>query len=267
MIENLKINGKALIPIKDAAKLVSYSRDYVARLAREKKIVVSQIGRQWFIDVVSLRSFVEASALEQSVRQQQLSIERKREQSLKEEMEEIKNHFQDRGRSVHFQAQLVSCVVLVFGLLVGTSLYTISSLSSDKFSQITVARLGSATENSDAAETEVAQPASENLTLAQVKPQVVTVLNSVIDKPTFADETEVKELSNINNKGIFLLPRNGQIQDIEQVKEMFSDDLNVEYVDANAGKIVYVRESGERVEFPFVSVPLRDTADVKGENF
>ena len=135
------------------------------------------------------------------------------------------------------------------------------------FPQITVARLGSATENSDAAETEVAQPASENLTLAQVKPQVVTVLNSVIDKPTFADETEVKELSNINNKGIFLLPRNGQIQDIEQVKEMFSDDLNVEYVDANAGKIVYVREKWRASRVSFVSVPLRDTADVKGRIF
>jgi hypothetical protein len=264
MSENVEINGLTLLPIKDAAKLVSYSRDYVARLAREKKIVASQIGRQWFIDVVSLKSFAEASTLEQSVRQQQLSNERRREQSLKEEMQKIKKSFKGRGRNVRFQAQVVSSLVLAFGLLVGTSLYTLSTLSSAKISHIAVATLGS---KADVRESESYQVIEENLTLAQAKPQVVTMLNSVTQKPVFADEIEVAELSEVDTRGIFLLPSNGQIQDIEKVREMFSDDLNIEYINESTGVIVYVRENGERVEFPFVSVPLSDEANVKAENF
>lgn len=268
MSENLEINGLNLLPIKDAAKLVSYSRDYVARLAREKKIVASQIGRQWFIDIISLKSFAEASTLEQSVRQQRLSAERKREQSLKEEMQEIKKSFKGRGRNVRFQAQLVSCLVLAFGLLTGTGLYTLSSLSSAKVPHtVAVATLGSVGNVSDSRESESYQVVEENLTLAQAKPQVVTMLNTVTDKQVFVDESEVIQLSEVDTKGIFLLPQNGQIQDIAQVKEMFSDDLNIEYIDENTGVIVYVRENGERVEFPFVSVPLSDEANAKAENF
>ncbi len=268
MSENIEINGLNLLPIKDAAKLVSYSRDYVARLARDKKIVASQIGRQWFIDMVSLKSFAEVSTLEQSVRQQRLSAERKREQSLKEEMLEIKKTFKGRGRNVRFQAQLVSCLVLAFGLLAGTSLYTLSSLSSAKMSNtVAVATLGSVDNTADLRESESYQVVDENLTLAQAEPQVVTVLNSVTDKPVFVDESEVTQLSEVDTKGIFLLPRNGQIQNIAQVKEMFSDDLSIEYVDENAGVIVYVREDGERVEFPFVSVPLASESNTKEENF
>ena len=44
MSTSFEINNIALVPIKDAAKSVAYSRDYVARLAREKKIVASQIA-------------------------------------------------------------------------------------------------------------------------------------------------------------------------------------------------------------------------------
>jgi len=269
MTENLEINELTLLPIKDAAKLVSYSRDYIARLAREKKIVASQIGRQWFIGIVSLKSFVEASTLEQLVRQQYLSVERMREQSLREEMNEIKKSFKGRGRNVRFQAQLVSCLALAFGLLAGTSLYTISLLSSETISHNAVARLSSTPVALDLRESESYQGVGENLTLAQAKPQVVAVVNNVSDQPFFADETEVKELSEVDTKGIFLLPRNGQIQDIEQVREMFSDDLSIEFTNDSTGVIVYFKENGERIEFPFVSVPLYDaaTANAKAENF
>ncbi|HMO77698.1 MAG TPA: helix-turn-helix domain-containing protein [Candidatus Paceibacterota bacterium] len=269
MSESFEINGISFLPIKDAAKLVSYSRDYVARLAREKKIVASQIGRQWFIDVVSLKSFAEAAILEQSVRQQYLSSQRKREQSLREEMNAIKKSFKGRSRTIHRQAQLVSCLALVFGLLAGTGLFTFSSLSfysGQTFEPLAVAEQGPASGSSDSRESESYLVSHENLTLAQAEPQVMTVLNSVSDKPVFADETEVRELSEVDTKGIFLLPRNGQIQDIEKVRAMFSDDLNIKFIDDSTGVIVYFKENGERIEFPFVSVPLHDETTVKAEN-
>ena len=44
MATSIKINGVTLMPIKDAASSISYSRDYVARLAREGKIVAELAG-------------------------------------------------------------------------------------------------------------------------------------------------------------------------------------------------------------------------------
>ena len=80
----LEINGKILFSIRDAAHATSYSRDYITRLAREGKIFASHVGRQWFVDVDSLQAYAEAVALEQEVRKQQLSEERKRERQLRE---------------------------------------------------------------------------------------------------------------------------------------------------------------------------------------
>ena len=68
MLAQVKINGDTFLPIKEAAKLVLYSRDYVARLAREQKIVAMQVERQWFVDTVSLKNFAETAELEQTVR-------------------------------------------------------------------------------------------------------------------------------------------------------------------------------------------------------
>ena len=54
MSVTFEIDGKKLQSIKSAAKLTSYSRDYITRLAREQKIVASFIERKWFIDIESL---------------------------------------------------------------------------------------------------------------------------------------------------------------------------------------------------------------------
>ncbi|KXJ99765.1 MAG: hypothetical protein UZ19_OD1000263 [Parcubacteria bacterium OLB19] len=57
MSTQIEINGAQLIPLKEAAKRIAYSRDYLAKLAREQKIVATQIGRQWFVDMYSLQTF------------------------------------------------------------------------------------------------------------------------------------------------------------------------------------------------------------------
>lgn len=265
MTEKIEINGTTLLPIKEVAKLVSYSRDHITRLARERKIVASLIGRQWYIDLVSLKSFIEAADLEQQVRQRQLSDERKREQLLKDEVKKIKESLKDRGRTVHLQARLVSSLALFLGLLTGVGFYTFSYLSSGELSRMTVAQIGSTPIVTVSPETDLYQVVNEEIALPLATPQVVTTLNDVIQKPSFADESEVLSLSEIDTRGIFLLPQNGSMQELGEVKEMFSDDLTIEFIDQQAGIIVYVKEDGERVEFPFVSVPLYQKTDVNTE--
>ncbi|MEZ4200767.1 MAG: hypothetical protein R3B69_04305 [Candidatus Paceibacterota bacterium] len=45
------------IPAREGALLVGYSPDYVARLAREGKVVAKRVGRAWHVDHDSLKLF------------------------------------------------------------------------------------------------------------------------------------------------------------------------------------------------------------------
>lgn len=86
MSEARKLQEETMLPIKAAAEHVSYSRDYVARIAREGKVVAEQRGRQWFVSLSSLEQFVVAAAQEREVRRHVLSEQRRRE---REEQEQV----------------------------------------------------------------------------------------------------------------------------------------------------------------------------------
>jgi len=52
----VKNRNTEFVPARDAGRIFGYTRDYVARLARQKKIKGRQIGCQWFVDPESLAS-------------------------------------------------------------------------------------------------------------------------------------------------------------------------------------------------------------------
>jgi len=83
MTNALVFNNKKLLPIRDASSQVSYSKDYITRLAREGKITATWVGRQWFVDVESLKAYEVDAQAEQQLRQRRLSEERKRESELR----------------------------------------------------------------------------------------------------------------------------------------------------------------------------------------
>jgi excisionase family DNA binding protein len=279
MSTQVEINGKSFLPIKDAAKLVSYTRDYVARLAREGKIVATQVGRQWFIDSVSLKNFAEVSQLELSVRKQQLSMERKREQVIKQEVQAIRLEVKTKAKSMRLQAQLVAVFVLGFGLLAGAGIYTTTSLLPTQNSSL--ARLGAVTKESGRFSTDdVAKdlkvsgevisdtnPASltpetvveDSLSVAE--PQATTLFNSITEYPLFADEAEIRAMTTKDAEGVFLLARDGQIKNAEDVKGLFSDEVGVEFTAENTGVITYANGEGQVSEFPFVSVPVKEDSN------
>ena len=83
MTNALVLHNKKLLPIRDASSSVSYSKDYITRLAREGKVTATWVGRQWFVDVESLKAYEVDAHAEQQLRQQRLSEERKRESELR----------------------------------------------------------------------------------------------------------------------------------------------------------------------------------------
>lgn len=247
MSTHVEIDGISFLPIKDAAKAFSYSRDYVARLAREGKIVATQVNRQWLIDAVSLQNFAEASELEQSVRKQQLSLERKREQIVKQEVSDIKKEIRLRVKSVGMQAQMVAACVLCLGLFVGAGVYTTSTLLT--FQPTTsVANLGAVSPADDVY--------ADEIPLAEVTPQPTTLYSTEVEYPLFVDEEETRALSIGNAEGVFLLGRDGDVRAAEDVAALFSDDVEVEFLEDNTGVVKYQKENGEVIEYPFVSVPV-----------
>lgn len=259
----VEINGDTFLPIKDASKLVSYSKDYVARLAREQKIVATQIGRQWFVDTASLKNFAHAAEIEQSIRKQQLSLERKREQTVKHEVQTIKKTTQGKAKLVKVRAQVAATLALSLGLMIGGGVYTSSALFS-QFSHPTGVSHVSAVGDVRLAE-ELPVVAVTTSEFAPAEPQPTTLYSNVIEYPLFTDESEVRAMSSSSTQGILILPREGGIKNVSDAQGIFSDEVNVVFTEDNSGVVEYVTEAGETLEYPFVSVPVSGTAEYRNE--
>jgi hypothetical protein len=252
MSSNVEINGANFLPIKEAAKLVSYSKDYLAKLAREEKIVATQINRQWFIDLISLRSFEETANMEKSVLKLRLSAQRKREQVVKSEMLSIKEEAKLKIHKGRLQAQLVSMFVLGFGLVSGVAIYTTTAIFSSPI-EINTARLSSAV------------PATSLPALVEESPIVLAppetlAVDTNLVQPLFIDESEIRSMKVGDKEGILLLARSGPVQSPEAVAALFSDEVSVYYTSDNTGVVTYTTTNEETKDFPFVSVPIKATS-------
>lgn len=238
MADALHIEGKTLHPIKEAAQVVSYSRDYVTRLAREEKITAHLVGRQWFVDIDSLRHYAEASAMEQELRKKQLSEERKRERQLREAAEQRNTIILERVRPMHFQAAAVASLVLGFGLLMGWGAYFLSAPAGGQ----NVAQVGQSVPVANQVPTEPAAPV--------VSEPVVTSEEVLV--PAFSAR-EVTPLGDGAN-GILVFP-NATSTD---VTALFSDKVEVVTL-PNGEQVVWrVDAVGNRLgnPVPFVEVPI-----------
>jgi hypothetical protein len=240
----LEINGKQLAPIKAAAEATSYSRDYITRLAREEKIVASYIGRQWFVDVESLRRYAESTALDQEVRKRLLSDERKREQQLRLAVKQKHSTQMERTRKIPVHSLVASFLILGFGLTSGAFLYTVlpAHFSPEKFSLISdeVAQsVLATTANRMPAQTSGAAAVTRT-TLAEQTPRT-----AIVTEQSLGDVSE----------GVLLLPaaRGGQ-----DVAELFSDTVAVRETRDGGQVVVLVDERGNQIgnPVPFVRVPV-----------
>ncbi len=253
----LEINGISFLSIKEAATLVAYSKDYVSRLAREQKIVATQVGRQWYVDPVSLRSFAEMAKLEQEVRKQQLSAERRREQAVKREVVVAKSSTHDRVRRRLSRAKVAASFILFVGLSFGTLGHLYNNgpvLVADDF-------VGSdVTAGLSFGERALSQKATEEAVSLHVpKAEAVAIYSTVVDRPKFENYSEVSSLTASSASGILLLTEEGrEINDVS-VGEIFSDEVAVRFTSPSGGVVVYEKEPGEVREFPFVSVPNTDS--------
>ncbi|MCB9810517.1 MAG: helix-turn-helix domain-containing protein [Candidatus Nomurabacteria bacterium] len=242
MSVQIEIDGIKMLSLKLAAKQVSYSRDYISKLARDKKIVATQVGRHWFIDIVSLERFIDSVNLEQSIRKHHLSHERRRELNIKQEVQSIVSGVNIAVKLAEQRSLFISAFVMLLGFFVGGVIYSNADINS-YYKNIWI--------NQNIESTSlVAQTARE----VNLSPEVSTLLSSGnTEYPIFFDESETRDVG-MDNGGVFLLSPGSAYSD-EDIKKMFSDPVKIEYTGENAGIISYQNQDGEIMEYPFVSVP------------
>jgi excisionase family DNA binding protein len=109
-------NPRTFRPIKEAAGHVGYSRDYVARLAREGKIAAQQDGRRWFVHLGSLEQFAADASVEREVRREYLRAERRVEREAQAAIAAANARAATRRQRAPRVAAAATSLVLAFGL-------------------------------------------------------------------------------------------------------------------------------------------------------
>jgi hypothetical protein len=237
---DIEIDGKKLTSIREACSEVSYSRDYVTRLAREGKIVASLIGRQWFVDVLSLKNYAVQSKVEAELRKAQLSEERKQEQIFQKTKQQQKLSHQKSTSSVGTRAVLASGSVLALGLAAGVIGYSVFTTSFGFDFQM------SQSQSDGAPNSQLAASAKANA----VSPEPNSLAASAPDFSTKA----VTAFASAEN-GILILPQS----EGGDPAAVFSDEVHIQTATSGEQTAVLVDTDGVSPdrEVPFVLVPVK----------
>jgi excisionase family DNA binding protein len=241
MSTTLPENFSKLLPIKEVAKRVGYSRDYIARLAREGKIVASQVGRQWYVDLDSLQSYNSNSLFVEELQKKILSEERRREREVAEQLSAVKSQALNFVATERVSAALSSIAVLLVGLVTGSMFYSFGLFYIPVSPVVSMANLS--------------QTSAEGSTVIDSKLQTLeTSLPTLlyIDEDNLVRD-EVVELE--ANFGVLLLAKSRTGASSQTVADLFSDPVSVSFDGTTGGVVRFERVDGEVVDFPFVQVP------------
>ena len=243
MMSNLEINGKKLHSIKYASEQTGYSRDYITRLARDEKIVASQIGRKWFVDLDSLSSYASVMVLEQKVRQQKLSDERKQERQITELIEKKEILKVRHKRHLAIRSKVLATGVLSIGLLTGLALEQASLVPAQLNPQVASVPFMQWLKNDDGG----LVMSSAKSTPTPVGAEVVDFSQEAFRLATMAEPTD----------GILLLPTTQKGSPSLDVKKLFSDEVRIFSDETGQQYVAQIDQNGEPARnIPFVIVPV-----------
>ncbi len=241
MTSFVEIDGKKFQNVGDAAKLTGYSRDYIGRLAREQKIVATQIGRQWFISIASLQKYAQSAERELKDRQQKLSVERKREREAARRLEE-----KEKNRTLTERNKNRSRILATFALVLGVGLGVLLNATS-------LAEISSRNQIASAPELTALPQVAEEFRVAT---QDVVETNP-LDFIDFSQESMTISTMDGDGQGVMLLPsdRDEKLNE-EEVRALFSDPVKI-VKDKHGNKyVVRTTADGNEERLPFAVVPV-----------
>lgn len=257
MSQHVTINGKKFEPSASLAREFGYSMDYVSRLAREGKIEATRVGRQWFVEALSLKQFVNEISKQKQINREQLREQRKQELNI-HESQKISSAVSEVSPQKAASSMLIdvsqknirnridtmativgSGLVMIAGLLFSAIInpgdfyqtfahfedqYFTGFIPSLKNSDVTAGALGSLTKNSESAPAPVAQDNS------------------------------------IHSTGIVVFDEYTTDVELERIQNSFSDEVEVGFESGNTGVITPVFSNSKGDEYQFLMVPVTDNA-------
>lgn len=225
-------NFSEFIPLASAVTLVSYSRDYIRRLAREGKIKSRQIDKEWFVNRQALLNFFETSAVEDSVKKRILSLSRKNDLEVKDfYFEKVSRILARQSHSPNIGLAL-AILTISGGLLSGLLLHQAAMVTSHNPNVSLGELLAIITSLPNQAAVVAATEQSAN----------------VIFSDTIAEET-TEQIS--MGGGVVLFPAVSQ-GNLAQVETFFSDEVEVVVTSSTTG---FVRNKSQTTKLPFVRIP------------
>ena len=243
-----------LVPTREAAKHVSLTHDYIARLAREDKVVGLKVGRQWYVDLHSVERFVEVAETEKQVRADYLRQERQREQQVSQQGLGVIEKLQF---SYRLNAMAQVSAVFMLGLLVGYMMYVVSQTTTpprilaDVFQAVTALRLN---DTRMAGSTSVAVAPEATVTTEPREPRRST---AAVVEDTFALGYQTTTLP---DTPLVLLGESARENDAAYLRSLFSDPVDVSFTEDGRGVVTpqFADGPGEPMEFLLVPNVVSD---------
>lgn len=237
MFNALEIDKKKMSDIKSAAKLTGYSRDYITKLARDGKVLATQINRQWHVDLKSLQQYAEVSTIEQQIKKAHLSEVRRHERQVKEV---LFMNSEKRKEKIQKQSQRAKQTV---GVMIVMAMFLSSVLTSSLSSFV------------DMLDTQSASVAGN---LRPVYADTTVIYGESNQTSVFFDETPATMTLSENDEGILLLPQVTASGTEVLPVDMFADSVVIRHDESGQAFISPADNSGSSTgkEIKFVMVPM-----------
>jgi hypothetical protein len=191
------------------------------------------------------------ASLEQEVRKQKLSLERKREQSVKRDVLTVQSSVSNKLKNRIAKAKVMASLVLLMGMsagLVGNSF----SITTDMTARLLNTNFSREALVLDSTPVNLVTEEVDHLAFPKAEP--VAIYSTVADRPALNEVSEVSQIGSDDVSGILLFTKKTESVDVEAVSMMFSDDVDVRFETESAGVVVFETTAGEEKEFPFVSI-------------
>jgi excisionase family DNA binding protein len=245
MLSFIEIDGKKYHGVSQVATEVGYSRDYISKLARDKKIIASQVGRQWYVDLESLKAYIDQITLESKNRQQQLSEERRLERlaAARRRREAARRKVVKNFSRAALHGMVVSALVfgVGFGYVLSGAIDTHNKLAAGESVSPLLAQLATALQKF---------PIAIDTEVVPAPPQVAV---------QFAETGMSLATLDTASNGVLLLPHQNGATSTDPT-ELFSDKVEIVTDESGQTYVARVKEDGEvKGRIPYVVVPVNHT--------
>ncbi len=224
-----------LMSAVEAGRQFGYTNDYVARLAREKKVLGTRVGRQWFVDAKSLAVFVENT---EEIKRQ--NAERVRKERLRERVEIGSRKVVMQVLPVPQSRALVLAkagLVLCASVVVGAFFYANIAFPSSQVSSATVV--------------EVLRSIAAELYSMGDRTETAAVQSTAVQQEASATDKK-------NQSGMVVVPPS-DTRSLTEIADSFSDEVSVQKdPEGTSGIVTPHFKNKSESQYRFLMVPIEE---------